>query len=456
MGLSSKNAESDAPFLAATQAQDASTNASNIRSSHLSLTNAVDDTQPTTITNKQSKVQAFWTRWYTAFKGILPVYIAVHLAFAVATFFSFLFLFPDSSTNAKPLRSLLGLWSRKDTGHYIWIALHGYTQAYRTAFFPLYPLLERYLMAVTRNPFAAGLLISNLAGLVLLAVLYRLVLEDFDREHAYRTILYLSVFPTAFFLAAAYNESLFLCLSLLSFYHIRHGHWWLAGLFGFLASLTRSAGLLLILPFCYEYLRQHNDNTRTSLQRVKKVLYMLKAIRFDVLGGILIPAGLVLFALYCYMQFGDPLSFSHAQTYWHRQLQPPWHGIVSSINVIIHSRGLISFPSIRTVYELGSDLFVFALLILSFVGPWRFPRNLWAYSLYSAIFFLFLQLFPVNTMFTMFPLGSLPRFVLELFPAFIVLAGVGKNRSFHVTYLMVSSSMLFLLLVVFLIGTWLT
>ena len=453
MYLSSKNEESDAPFLAATQTQDASTNASNIHSSHLSIASAVEDTQSITSPNKQSKVQASWTRWYTAFKGILPVYIAVHLAFVVATYFSFLFIFPDYSTNAQPLHSLLNLWSRKDTGHYVWIATHGYTQAWRTAFFPLYPLLERYLMALTHNPVTAGLLISNLAGLVLLTVLYRLVLEDFDQEHAYRTILYLSVFPTAFFFATAYNESLFLCMSLLSFYHIRQGHWWLAGLFGFLASLTRSAGLLLILPFCYEYLRQHNDNTRTSFQRVKKVLSMMKAIRFDVLGGILIPAGLLLFALYCYIQFRDPLSFSHAQTMWHRQLQPPWHGIVSSLKVIKHSSGLISFPAIRNVFELGSDLFVCALLILSFVGPWRFPRNLWAYSLYSAILFLFLQLFPTNTI---FPLGSLPRFMLELFPAFIVLAGIGKNRSFHVTYLMVSSSMLFLLLVVFLTKTWLT
>ena len=68
---------------------------------------------------------------------------------------------------------------------------------------------------------------------------YRLVEEDFDQERAYRTVLYLSVFPTSFFLAAAYNESLFLCFSLLSFYEMRHGRWWLAGLFGFLAGLTR-------------------------------------------------------------------------------------------------------------------------------------------------------------------------------------------------------------------------
>jgi Gpi18-like mannosyltransferase len=65
--------------------------------------------------------------------------------------------------------------------------------------------------------------ISNVAGLVMLMVLYQLVREDFGSEIAERAVLYLAIFPTAFFFAAAYNESLFLCLALLSFYYMRHG-----------------------------------------------------------------------------------------------------------------------------------------------------------------------------------------------------------------------------------------
>jgi len=58
---------------------------------------------------------------------------------------------------------------------------------------------------VVGDPFIAGLVISNVAGLGMLIALYRLVEEDFDSERAYRTALYLSVFPTAFFFSAAYT-----------------------------------------------------------------------------------------------------------------------------------------------------------------------------------------------------------------------------------------------------------
>lgn len=80
-------------------------------------------------------------------------------------------------------------------------------------------------MVITHNPLIAGLFISNVAGLIMFVVLYQLVKEDFNGERGYHTVLYFSLFPAAFFFAAAYSESLFLCLSVLSFYHIRHGRW---------------------------------------------------------------------------------------------------------------------------------------------------------------------------------------------------------------------------------------
>lgn len=104
------------------------------------------------------------------------------------------------------------------------------------AFFPLFPLLERGLAVVVGDPFVAGLLISNVATLGMFMVLYRLVAEDFGAEHAWRSVLYLAVFPTAFFFAVAYNESLFLFSALLSFYYMRKGYWWLAGLAALFAT----------------------------------------------------------------------------------------------------------------------------------------------------------------------------------------------------------------------------
>src|SRR5256714_3121558 len=344
--------------------------------------------------------------WLSALKEILPVYIAVHLAFLVLTYLATLFTFTPKnfSLYSLPLSTLIKSWDRWDSGHFVEIATKGYDAPYRTAFFPLFPLLERALAFLTHDPFAAGLIIANLAGLGMLTVLYRLVAGDFDAGLAYRTVLYFSVFPTAFFFAAAYNESLFLCLALLSFYYMRRGNWWLAGLFGFLASLTRSVGLFLLVPFFYEYLRQHQ--------------FKLRATHFDILGITGIPAGVGVFALYCYLRFRDPLAFSHAQGSWLRQLHGPWHGLLDSF-LIITRRGILSFDTIHNVIDLSAGLLMLLLIVLCFIGPWKFSRDLWAYALYAASIYFFTLLVPEAGG---FPLALLSPPVLELFPAFFVVA----------------------------------
>ena len=56
----------------------------------------------------------------------------------------------------------------------------------------------------------AGLLISNAACLALFYYFYRLVEMETDARLARRSLVYLALFPTAFFLLAAYAESLLL------------------------------------------------------------------------------------------------------------------------------------------------------------------------------------------------------------------------------------------------------
>jgi Gpi18-like mannosyltransferase len=377
------------------------------------------------------------TKWYAAFKNILPIYIGIHLAFFVLSCLTVLYTVPAFSKLSRPLYVLWQSWHRWDTGNYLVVALHGYVAPHQTAFFPFYPILERGMMLLTGNPFTAGLIISNAADLLALVVLYRLVEEDFDQERAYRAALYLSLFPTALFLAAAYNESLFLCLSLLSFYYMRQGRWWLAGLLGLLATLTRSSGLLLLVPFCFEYLRQRH--------------FALRVVRFDILSGLAIPAGLGLFSLYCAFQFHDPLAFSHAQAFWGRIPRIPGYGMYKSVREIMQSGGILNFQALHNILDLVPDLLILIVIVLGFIGPWKLPGELWAYNLYAASLYLFLQLFPAAGI---FPLLSTGRFMLEVFPAYIFLAGFGKYRTLHMSYVMVSGATLCFLLTQFLLGKW--
>jgi Gpi18-like mannosyltransferase len=401
---------------------------------------AVDSMDEAAAVHREKKTSlSEWRKWFNAIKQILPIYISLHLAFLILTYLSALFIIGNFSTRTLRISTLWLAWFRWDSGHFTAIASNGYDSAWRTAFFPLFPLLERGGAFLTRDPFIAGLIISNLAGLGMLVVLYRLVQEEFDAERAFRTVLYLSVFPTAFFFAAAYNESLFLLLTLLSFYHMRHGNWWLAGLFGLLASLTRSAGILLFLPFCYEYLRQHQ--------------FTIKKIRFTVVSSLGIPAGLGIFALYCYYKFHDLLSFSQAQVAWSRHLHAPWRGLINSYMVILN-RHVLSFDSIHNVIDLSACLFILALVVLCFVGPWRFPRTYRVYALYAALIYIYSVIFPVGGTGST-PLAAFSRYMLEVFPAFIVLAAIGKKQWFNQYYLVLSVSILSFLLLQFLTGRWL-
>ncbi len=400
---------------------------------------AMDSMDTAAVAQQEKKIsRSAWSKWFNALKQILPIYISLHLAFLILTYLSALFIIGNFSTKNLRISTLWLAWFRWDSGHFTAIASNGYDAAWRTAFFPSFPLLERGGAFLTHNPFIAGLIISNLAGLGMLVVLYRLVQEDFDAEQAFRTVLYLSVFPTAFFFAAAYNESLFLLFTLLSFYCMRRGNWWLAGLFGLLASLTRSAGIVLFLPFCYEYLRQHR--------------FSIKKIRFAVVSSLGIPAGIGIFALYCYYKFHDPFSFSHAQVIWGRHLHAPWRGLINSYMVILN-RPVLSFDSIHNVLDLSACLFILALVVLCFVGPWKLPRAYWVYGFYAVLIYIFSLIFPTDGNASL-PLAAFSRYMLEVFPAFMMLAAIGKKQSFNLYYLVLSVSILSFMLLQFLIGRW--
>lgn len=401
----------------------------------------------------RNSAMAFWQSWYPALRNILPVYIALHLALLVISCLAFLFTVHDFSLRILPFSTLWTQWHHWDTGYFLQIALHGYTTLDKMAFYPLYPLLERAGMFITQDPFTAGLIVSNLAELVLFVVLYRLVEEDFDATQAYHSVLYLALFPAAFFFSAAYNESVFLCLSVLSFYSMRHRRWWLAGLFGLLAGLTRASGVLLAVPFCYEYLCQtwqQQGAAPGSILSREQITNLLKGLRPNILIIFCFPASLVLFAAYSFFQFHDPLAFVHAESIWGRALSFPGWDMWQAL-LVMNNNGLLSFLTLRTMIDLGAGMFVVAMIVLMFLGPWKLPRSLWSYALYALILCLYFHLFSPPGR---YPLLSMARFSLEAFPAFIVFARINKFRTLHLSYCMVSGALLFFLLTQFLIGHW--
>ena len=137
---------------------------------------------------------------------------------------------------------------RQDAVWYLRLADRGWSDDDPSAaFFPLYPLTVRVVSWVLPgDDLFAAILVSNAAFLGALLALFALTTEAFGTKIARRAIVVTAIFPTAFFFLAPYTESLFLFLTVLAFREARHDRWSGVAVFGGLAALTRSAGILLI------------------------------------------------------------------------------------------------------------------------------------------------------------------------------------------------------------------
>jgi hypothetical protein len=219
----------------------------------------------------------------------------------------------------------LDLWGAWDSSWYISIAEVGYRPEpldgpfANYAFFPLFPLLSRWVGWPFDNVFIGGLVVANVALVLACLLLYRLALLDHDVTTARRSVKYLFAAPGAFFLSGMLTESLYLALVLACFYFARTNRWWLVALFGFLLTLSRGPGVLAAAPLAWIYLSQRG--------------FSLRRVRPDVLWPAGLAAGVGVFMWMNYELTGDALAFVHIQaTAWGHHLQNPLPGLGGALS----------------------------------------------------------------------------------------------------------------------------
>ncbi len=291
-------------------------------------------------------------------------------------------------------------WANFDGEHFLSIALFGY-HSLEQAFFPLYPaLLSLPLLwfhgSIWMMVFIVtywGLMVSNISFMISLIVLFQLIKEQFSVRIAKWTVILLLLFPTSFYYGALYSESLFLLLTVSSFYCYRHNKFFWAGIFGFLACLTRVFGIVLLVGYSIDWLKQ----------RTWSVSY---------LWLFMIPLGLISYMLYLQLTVGDPLAFYHLQ-----------------INVgPQHQRGVVLLPQVYFRY----------LKILLTNSWWTVSWQTICLELFSGIFFVVVPLLgwwkKVPLYYVVYALigfilptiqgsfSSSPRYGIVLFPTFLCLA----------------------------------
>jgi Gpi18-like mannosyltransferase len=138
--------------------------------------------------------------------------------------------------------------------------------------------------------------------------------ETGSPQVATRSVVFLLAGPVSFFFSTLYAESLFLLLVIGSLDSARRQRWFLAGLLGALAALTRLVGVALVVPLVWQYLETLHRQGRG-----------LAAMRPGALASCLLPfVGTLGFATLLAARFGDPLFYFRTQSGWGRSFSYFW------------------------------------------------------------------------------------------------------------------------------------
>jgi hypothetical protein len=361
----------------------------------------------------------------------------------------------------EPFRNWDGTWYRL-------VALNGYDPGNsdfvaKAAFWPLYPWLMKLGHEITGlSPESVGYIISNLSFLGALIVLFRLVSLDFGSDIARATLVGLAVFPTTLFFTAVYTESLFLLLAVGSLYAARKGDWLLAGIVGLFAALTRSAGGMLLAPLAVLFIQQYGWQPRRWFP--------------NALPAALPALGPLIFGWHLDRSGSKFLDWINVQWQWNRYQSTPWRTVDCELNGCVtyleeYQRDQVTPPAdwgwIRNLFEnlnwghitswefrfrvgdgdvleIVTTALAFAVLI---IGIKKLP-------LYYSAFAWPPLLVPLFSPSTVNAFMSMPRFILPLFPVFVMFAILVQEKRLRLILAAISGAISVLLTMQFALWYW--
>jgi hypothetical protein len=321
------------------------------------------------------------------------------------------------------------LWSYSDSEWYLSLAAGGYpdvlhdpscgrevpprpdwsTEAHcrhKFAFFPLYPLLIASLAVALPLPIAA-FVATALVALTAAACLGAAFARCFPgrRDDAPVAVALALLYPFALFFHLYFTEGLFLVLSLLAFL-CAWQRWYVAMLgAGALLATTRPLGALIVVPLLATVLAEQSSDVRSGRTR-------------GILCALLVPLGLVPFAVLNYTRTGDWHYFSAASRLWGYEndavLGNLWRNVAGKAAAFPH----MAFHNFHDSQLDYVTMVVFAVTLVVMWCDRRMPRAL---TLWSTL----LWLAPLASK----DLMSFGRYMSVSFPVFMYLALVLPRRA---------------------------
>lgn len=382
-------------------------------------------------------------------KKLLYLVISWRLVLFLVGFFADHFLnydpsFPYSSEILAKLNVARWLysWANFDGVHYLTIADKGYLgTGLIQAFFPFFPLILSLLKAIFGQYFFLMTLLLQFFTtylLVLLFFYFVTVMLKKSTKIGWLTITLLLVFPNSLFLAALYNEGLFLGLILTSFIFAKKNNWWLAGIFGALASATRVVGIAIWPALLIEWWQSKNPklNRQNLVKELKTNCREVVAISSSTLG-------LLAYMLYLNQFFHDPLYFFKVQSEFGAGRQ---EDLILLPQVIWRYLKIFTTTPINWKFYAYLQEFVFSITTFTiFFLNWK------KIKLSHLVFSLIVITIPTLTG----TFSSMPRYIMAAFPIYYLLAEWMENKlKWKVSLLALSLLLLIINTLLFIQGYW--
>jgi Gpi18-like mannosyltransferase len=202
---------------------------------------------------------------------------------------------------------------------------------YYAAHFPLFPILIRLLSYPMGYPYAM-LFVTVLSSILAIYFFYRLAREYLDENKALWLTLVFAIFPARFLIVRSVGspDPLFVAAVIASLIYFRKGKYLLAGIWGAVAQLTKSPGILLFLAYVCTIIA-----SRFNKIMLKKPVEWLSSLDFKkYLPILLIPLSLMaVFTFYAFV-FKDFFAYFHSGDNIHLFFPPfqifnysaPWVG----------------------------------------------------------------------------------------------------------------------------------
>lgn len=309
--------------------------------------------------------------------------------------------------------------SNWDGRHFLEIAQKGYGSKIQYAFFPLYPLLINLVNRVLNAGYLYSALIINLVALLGAIYIFLKLLINYGSKNPVKILIYFLIFPTSFYLISTYSESLFIFLALSTFFFAGRKKYLWASVFAALSLATRISGIAVILGLLVEIFL-----SKTKLSDKITVLFLS-------------PLGFLLYCLFLYIQTGNPFYFLVSELSWDRNITIP------GVNIWVATQYIVYYGIKPESFTVFSDLLFTVFGLGMVVRSIRYLKpSMFVYALISL-------LVPLTTALIL----SIPRFLIVIFPNFILIAEV-KNRIFQIGYIIISLVILFLYFNLFLRNIW--